>query len=184
MARTREEIGNSIKLLVSNAPDRNSCILYPVVNKDGYGEIQHNVEGRKKHILAHRIAYEVHNDVKLTSEQILLHSCDVRNCINPAHLRIGTHADNVQDKVSKGRQAKGIGSGSYTTGYYSKFDHVERPKPEFTALFNRKLSKEKVEELKLAIANKGNKTLKKLSEEIGVSYHTLKDLKCGRTYTD
>lgn len=33
----------------------------------------------------------------------VLHRCDVRPCINPAHLFLGTSQDNIDDKVRKGR---------------------------------------------------------------------------------
>lgn len=90
----------------------NECRLYPVINHDGYGDIQHiNKEGKKKHYLAHRLSYEIYNNVELTSDQIVLHSCDIPNCVNPNHLKIGTHEDNVQDKVNKDRQAKGVKNG-------------------------------------------------------------------------
>jgi hypothetical protein len=34
---------------------------------------------------------------------VVLHKCDVRNCINPEHLMLGTVAMNNQDKQNKGR---------------------------------------------------------------------------------
>jgi len=37
----------------------------------------------------------------------VLHRCDKPHCINPEHLFLGTPADNSDDKVAKGRQAKG-----------------------------------------------------------------------------
>ncbi len=40
------------------------------------------------------------------------HKCDVKICCNPSHFFLGTHADNMADKVSKNRQAKGDANGS------------------------------------------------------------------------
>jgi hypothetical protein len=46
-----------------------------------------------------------------TKGLVVRHTCDNPLCINPDHLLIGTHNDNVQDKVNRGRQAKGTHNG-------------------------------------------------------------------------
>lgn len=40
------------------------------------------------------------------SQQCLLHNCDNPSCCNPAHLRVGTLNDNVQDKIVRNRMPK------------------------------------------------------------------------------
>ncbi len=51
---------------------------------------------------AHRVSYQLFKGV-IPKGMHVLHSCDVRHCVNPDHLRIGTHAENMRDKMSKGR---------------------------------------------------------------------------------
>ena len=63
----------------------------------GYGRI--NALGENK---AHRLSYRLYRGDIPTGMKIL-HSCDVRNCVNPDHLRIGTQAENVRDSVERGR---------------------------------------------------------------------------------
>jgi hypothetical protein len=85
-----------------------SCWLWRGrTNRDGYGEFSH--DGDRS--MAHRYAWEQMGLV-IPAGGILLHTCDVPACVNPAHLRVGTHQDNQVDKVQKGRQAKGEASGA------------------------------------------------------------------------
>lgn len=66
---------------------------------NGYGSCAHWGEGRH---LVHRAAYRLLVG-EIPDRLLVLHRCDVRNCVNPDHLFVGTHADNTRDMVAKGR---------------------------------------------------------------------------------
>jgi len=72
----------------------------------GYGLINEGGANSKK-IYAHRLAWEVHNSRPVPKGLHVCHHCDNPACVNPNHLFLGTNQDNVNDKVSKGRQPRG-----------------------------------------------------------------------------
>ena len=72
-------------------------------NERGYGLLA--FRGRKN-IRAHRFSWElVHG--RTPSHRFCLHKCDVRHCVNPDHIFLGSYAENAADMTSKGRQARG-----------------------------------------------------------------------------
>jgi hypothetical protein len=52
---------------------------------------------------AHRVAWRLTGKPLIPDGAVLMHACDNRLCVNPAHLSIGTQRDNVRDAVEKGR---------------------------------------------------------------------------------
>jgi hypothetical protein len=70
--------------------------------RGGYGDFAQSVNGKWKHIIAHRWAWaEAHGEVP--AGILVLHHCDNPPCVNPEHLFLGTQQDNVLDMHSKRR---------------------------------------------------------------------------------
>jgi Transcriptional regulator, contains sigma factor-related N-terminal domain len=79
------------------------CWLWTgAVHDSGYGLLDE--VGRK--IRAHRFSWTLRRG-EVPDGVLVLHKCDVRSCVNPDHLFLGTHADNSRDMVTKGRSQRG-----------------------------------------------------------------------------
>lgn len=118
----------------------NGCWIWRAARiQDGYGTLSRGGVT----VLAHRFSYEL-NVGPIPAGLHVLHRCDTPACVNPAHLFLGTNADNQRDKSVKGRAAKGLGE----------------------ANTNAKLSRKQVQAIRRAYA-KGGVT----QSELGAQYN-------------
>ena len=75
-------------------------------NVYGYGRV---CLTRTNVLYTHIASYMYHHETLIPPGICVLHKCDVRDCLNPDHLFLGTKTDNANDKTSKGR-ARGVQS--------------------------------------------------------------------------
>lgn len=127
---------------------------------DGYGTIA--VGGRAgKRLLAHRFSWMLHYGelptVGTYHGVVVMHSCDNRACVNPAHLRIGTQGDNVRDMDAKARR-------------------VSTPSPG-SKHHNAKFTEADVREIRAS-----NLRTSELARRYGVDRHTISGIKKRKTW--
>lgn len=85
-------------------------------DKAGYGYLRPN----RKRTAAHRYFYTLYN-ADIPEGLDVLHSCDNPSCVNPEHLRVGTHSENMLEAYRKGRKTQsGVNNGNYRHGRRTK----------------------------------------------------------------
>jgi len=120
---------------------------------------------------AHRLAWLfTHGD--LPADMVILHRCDNPSCVRPDHLALGTHQDNIADKVAKDRQARGDANGA-------------RRHPETRARGERggtaRLTAPQVREIRHLLATK-QATQTALATTYGVHQTTISLIACGKKW--
>lgn len=96
------------------------CWLWTAATANkGYGTVRAGGKLRG----AHRVAYEAAHGEGSAAGLVVRHRCDTPACVNPVHLEIGTHADNVRDMMERGRHvAPGLKGGANASAKLTEDD--------------------------------------------------------------
>jgi hypothetical protein len=126
--------------------------------KQGYGGI--SVYGRDMQ-LAHRVSWELTNG-PIPEGMWVLHKCDVRRCVRPDHLYLGTVTENARDAVDRGRATHMVMTGE------------ECPKA--------KLTEAQVEEIRRLYVAGLKVTYRELSKRYGVTPEQISNIVRGKNW--
>lgn len=133
-----------------------SCWLWTgATTSYGYGMLARTKKGERFY-LAHRLSWEIHFG-PIPKGSLVCHNCpsgDNPLCVNPAHLFLGTHGDNMQDMARKGRNS-----------------HLPQ----------RKLTPDDAREIRRRYANK-EASQAKLASEYNTSVTTIRNILLRKTY--
>ena len=89
------------RFLLKIRPDISGCWLWEgAKNRGGYGRFNWG----KKNCSCHRLSYMLFKGT-IPEGLLVRHKCDVRDCVNPEHLEVGTHEDNMEDCFIRGRRS-------------------------------------------------------------------------------
>jgi hypothetical protein len=98
-AHTKSLRGRSIRDRFDEKVDRSGdCWVWLGSLVKGYGQLM----VKRRPIRAHRVSWELSNGA-IPAGAHVLHHCDNRRCVNPAHLFLGSNLDNIADCKAKGR---------------------------------------------------------------------------------
>jgi hypothetical protein len=142
--------------------DNESCWLWQssLRGNNKYGSIGFN----RRYFCAHRVAYAIAHDISDIDsfpDSVIMHSCDVPQCVAPHHLSLGTQADNIADCKAKGRLPTQYGDDNGRS----------------------KLDKDKVREIRrLRASNPSVYTNKVLADMYGVGAQNISPIILGRTW--
>lgn len=81
---------------------RTKCWVWTGALARGYGKIRVKVDGERKLVHVHRLAWELKHG-PVPKGKCVLHRCDHPPCVR--HLRLGTNKDNSIDMARKGRMS-------------------------------------------------------------------------------
>lgn len=143
------------RFLAKVSPRVDGCWYWTgLIRPDGYGATR--FEGREQG--AHRVAWKLFRG-EIGPGISVCHKCDVRACVNPAHLFLGTPAENANDMRAKRRNPSGEKHGS------------------------AKLTLKQVRRIKTMLTE-DKLYISEIAREFGVSETTIRAIKSRRTWRD
>ncbi|AYV84133.1 MAG: putative homing endonuclease [Hyperionvirus sp.] len=91
--------------LMENSKQEGECRLFTgFCTKYGYG----NTNLKKRITYAHILAMEIHLNGTIPDDKFVRHKCKNKNCFAIGHLELGTHAENMSDKIRDGTNLAGV----------------------------------------------------------------------------
>ena len=154
--------GLDAKYFWSKVQKTETCWLWlGGATKEGYGQV--GLKGRSIGRRAHRIAWELTYG-PIPNGMNVLHHCDNPPCVNPNHLFLGTHADNVHDMMAKG--------------------HLVVPDNTGEKNGRAKLTVEQVREIKEALKHYHYGMYSQLGRQYGVAEYIIRSIKVKKLWRD
>jgi hypothetical protein len=106
MNSKKQDVNHRLAKFFARATYNEQCLEYYAEKYNNYIHLKHAPEQyfKTNSTSLHRFVYAVWNDTALTTDDVIMHTCDNRICINPRHLKLGTIQTNNADRTNKARK--------------------------------------------------------------------------------
>lgn len=142
-------------------------IWHGAVEPNGYGVVTRG--GRN--VRAHRYAWKISKG-PIPDGLFVLHRCDYRICVRPAHLWLGTQADNMRDMVAKGRMWTHVHPERRAFGRRNGMHTHPETRMNGSSHHQAKLTEKLVKEIRMLRQN-GGWTERALGTKFGLSHSSI-----------